>query len=72
MKAKPFAKLRAELTLRSWRMEDLGDAIGIPGKSVSLRLRAVVPWSLPEAFKVCEVLEIPIEKLPEFFPVDGY
>ncbi len=54
--------LRAE---RDWSQQDLGDQLGVSRQSVNAIEKGRYDPSLPLAFKIADVFELPIEEIFE-------
>lgn len=66
-----YAALRARMALMGYTGKDLAEEIGMGPQSFCHRLSAQIDWSVPEAIRVCEALDIPTREIPKFFPPGG-
>ena len=68
---KPFKHLRCKLLEWDMRQQELADRLGVSPATISTRLSGRLPWSVPEAVQVAEILGIPLDQLSVFFYDDG-
>lgn len=66
---KPFKKLRVELAVNEIEQQDIAKLIGRSVFYVSARMTGKAPWTLPEAYIICNRLDIPLEQLLDLFPL---
>lgn len=65
---KPFLELRKRMMEYDCKNQDIGEAIGMSPSAVSNRLNAQKSFSIDDAYTICELLNIPTEDLPKYFP----
>lgn len=51
--------------------EDVGQALHLTGSSINRKLAGQTPWTVEEAHRVMECLDIPPEEMYFFFPKHG-
>ena len=68
---KPYFKLRQQLFALGMTQEELGREIGKGQQYMSYRLTGKKPFTVDEAYKILEILDIPDSRLTEFFPKGG-
>ena len=68
---KPFKRLRCKLLECDMRQQELADRLGVSPATISTRLSGRLPWSVPEAVQVAKILDIPMDRLSEFFYDDS-
>ena len=66
-----FRELRARMALMGYTGKDLAEEIGMGPHSLCNRLAAQIDWTVPEAIRVCEALDIPTSEIPKYFPPGG-
>lgn len=62
-----YAKLRGIIRERFETIERFADAMDLDVSTVSARLNNKAAWKSNEIAKACELLEIPVEHLHEYF-----
>ena len=68
---KPFKRLRCKLLECDMKQQELADRLGVSPATISTRLSGRLPWSVPEAVQVAKILDIPMDRLSEFFYDDS-
>lgn len=68
---KPYFKLRQQLFALGMTQEELCREIGKGQQYMSHRLTGKKPFTVDEAYKILEILDIPDSRLTEFFPKGG-
>lgn len=68
---KPFALLRGLIEANGLVHADVARAAGISVHTFSQRMTCVQPWTLPEMYRVADLLGIPDDSLFRYFPRDG-
>lgn len=66
-----FCKLRGRMAEKSFTGEELALSVGLSRNGISLKLVGANAFTLPEAYKIMSVLEIPAEQMHEYFPANG-
>lgn len=66
-----YRKLRGKLREMGIDQKYLAGFFGISQASVSHRFTGSVPWTIPEAYTIMNLIQEPCERLHEFFPRDG-
>ena len=69
--ARAFRKLRCKLVEMDIQQKELADWLRVSPSTISTRLSGHLPWSVPEAVQVAEILGIPLDQLSVFFYDDG-
>ena len=49
----------------------LSEKIGRSACYFSNRLNGKMPWDLADVYNLCDILRIPYDEIPKFFPRDG-
>lgn len=68
---KPYFKLRQQLFALGLTQEELCREIGRGEQYVSFRMSGKKPFTVDDAYKILELLEIPDSRFTEFFPKGG-
>ena len=63
-----FPKLRGEIAAQEYSHPEFAEKIGIGKTALSERLNGHKQWRLCEMYAALDVLGIPHERLPEYFP----
>lgn len=63
----PFWKLRARFRACGFRDGEVAASIGVSTSTMSLRLCGKKPWATKEINDICELLNIPQERVGEYF-----
>ena len=66
--AKPYKELRKLMYGESINQEQLAEHLGRCTTYVSMRMRGVAPWDMLDVYRICELLEIPTDKIAVYFP----
>lgn len=66
-----FPRLRGRLTQLGMTQKYLAKELGIGFASLNHRMNGKYPWNLDEAYKVCEILDIPKDEIYIYFPPNG-
>lgn len=69
--ARPYNKLRALLREYDLEQEDLARQLNISKSSLSRRMMGRGEWQLSEVWQVMEYLQIPANRMHEYFPKQG-
>jgi len=69
--AKQFAILRSRIEELGMDYEYFARKLGIGKTSLSRRMTGKVQWQMEEMYKALDVLSLPYDLLPEYFPKDG-
>lgn len=67
---KPYLKLRSAIMAADKKQGELAAAIAVSPSTFSKKMNAQTAWTVWEAYRMCELLEIPDCDLPEYFPRD--
>lgn len=67
-KAPTYPQLRARMTELGIDGITLSHEIGLGDNGVSVRITKKIPWRLDEVYRACHVLEIPLAKIPQYWP----
>ena len=62
-----YDKLMGRIAERCGSQFKFAKAVGISEHSISNKLNCKVGWKQQEIEKVCAVLDIPLEEIPEYF-----
>ena len=62
---------RATARARGWPLIRLADELGMSPTMISNRVRGVVPWTLPEAVRAADVLDMTLDEFAAFFQAAG-
>jgi transcriptional regulator with XRE-family HTH domain len=65
--AKPFRDLRAKLKYEDLSQIDLARQINISAPTMTLKLNGERPFTMPEVFRICDVLNIPEKDILVYF-----
>jgi transcriptional regulator with XRE-family HTH domain len=65
--AKPFRDLRAKLKYEDLSQLDLARQINISAPTMTLKLNGERPFTMPEVFRICDVLNIPEKDILVYF-----
>ena len=65
---KKFKRLWIRIREMDMANKEAAIKAGMTAVELSNRMTKKVPWSLAEAYRMCEALEIPLEQLAEYFP----
>lgn len=63
-----FRELRCEILRQGYYAQDVADAIGISKAAMSARLNGKTAWTMQDVYEICDLLRIPYEKIPFYFP----
>jgi hypothetical protein len=66
--AKPYKKLRMQMYGEGVDQNAIADCVGRSRNYVSMRMRGECPWDMGDVYRICDLLEIPLEEIPQFFP----
>jgi transcriptional regulator with XRE-family HTH domain len=66
--AKPFRDLRARLKYEDLSQLDLARQMNISAPTMTLKLMGERPFTMPEVFRICDVLNIPEKDILVYFP----
>lgn len=69
-KFRTYGKLREKIRFKFRRIEDFSEAIGRDRSSISQKLNGGTAWTQTEIEQACAVLDIPKEKIHEYFFYD--
>lgn len=69
VKFRTYPKLRGRMSEYGYTTKSLGEAIGVTQTCFSNKLTRRSMWTLPEAYKIMKVLDIPISDIETYFPV---
>ena len=64
----PKKPLHGALVTHGYRQQDLCRILDRSQTYVSDRMTVRKPWELDEVYAMCDLLEIPLDRIPEFFP----
>ncbi len=67
---KPYLKLRSAIMATDKKQDELAAAIAVSASTFSKKMNMQTAWTMWEAYRMCELLEIPDCDLPEYFPRD--
>ncbi len=65
---KPYVKLRTAIMIAEKKQEELAAAIAVNPTTFSKKMTAKAAQTLWEAYKMCELLNIPESEMTEYFP----
>jgi len=65
---KPYVKLRTAIMMADKKQEELAAAIAVNPTTLSKKMTAKAAWTMWEAYRMCEILNIPDSELTEYFP----
>ena len=63
----PFWRLREEFHMQGYFDSEVADACGIKVGTMSTRMQGRSPWRADEVSRICELLDIPRERVGEYF-----
>lgn len=63
-----FRRLRRRMLEKRVTLLDIELAVGLSKSSVGDRMAGRIGWSLHDAYKILDLLELPYSSLPEYFP----
>lgn len=66
--SKPYKKLRMQMYGEGVDQNAIADCVGRSRNYVSMRMRGECPWDMGDVYRICDLLEIPLEEIPQFFP----
>ena len=66
-----YIELRCAMIRAGIDQNDIARTIGKSPSYVSLRLNGHVPWTMAEAYAICELLQLPITEIVRYFPPGG-
>lgn len=67
---KKYLKLRTAIMAADKKQDELAAAIAVSPSTFSRKINAQTAWTMWEAYRICELLDIPDHDLPEYFPRD--
>lgn len=65
-----YGRLREAIKEKFGKRVDFADALGIDPSSLSKKLNSKVPWTQYEIEDSCRLLEIPLERVADYFFYD--
>lgn len=68
---KKFSKLRAAARGQGYTIADMAKSLGKSVSSLNARFNGHQQWELGEMYAILDMLDIPPEELPLYFPPDG-
>lgn len=68
---RPMNDLRTKIFQAQVTQDEIGKWIGKKRGYIQLRLSGKEPFTVWEAYTICEKLEIPLADLPRYFPQEG-
>ena len=66
-----FRKLRGALKEYDIDQTYLADKLNVCAMSISRKMTGRTPWTLPEMYAVLDLINVPCERLHEYFPRGG-
>lgn len=69
--AKPYYKLRFALGEAGWINETIAKELGRSYGYVATRLCGKASWSVEDAYKLLELIDVPHSEFCEYFPPNG-
>jgi transcriptional regulator with XRE-family HTH domain len=67
---KKFGKLRERISIMYGRMDDFAKVFGVNSATLSKKLTGKSQITKEDIEKFCELLDIPVEQIPEYFFYD--
>ena len=64
---KTFGKLREDIKSKFQSIEKFAEAMGINRSTLSGKLNSKTAWTQSEIERACKLLDIPMEKVGEYF-----
>ena len=64
---KTFGRLREEIKAKFHTIEEFSKAMGLNRSTLSGKLNSLTAWKQSEIEKACKLLDIPMEKVGEYF-----
>lgn len=64
---KTFGRLREEIKAKFQNTENFAKAMGMNRSTLSGKLNSLSAWKQSEIEKACKLLDIPMEKVSEYF-----
>lgn len=71
MLIKRFLKLRGRIEEMGADRKWLAKQLDVCPTYFSQRMTGKLPWSMDDVYRLCDVLRIPTEEIPVYFPRDG-
>jgi hypothetical protein len=65
---KPFSELRARFVLKGFYQQDIAKKINCCNTVMTKKLYGERPFTMPEVYKMCELLDIADKEIPLYFP----
>lgn len=65
---KPYQKLRVALFANDITQLELAEEMGCHFTHISVLMRGRSDWRLSECYKVLDIIGVPHDQLPEYFP----
>ena len=65
---KLFKKLRVRMHECEKSQADIADKLELTPPTVSMHFNGRLQWKLWQVYAVCELLDIPYNEIPEYFP----
>ena len=62
-----YGKLREKIKTKYPTLKNFAKTIGIDSSTLSLKLNGVAPWKQTEIETVCQLLDIPVIEIGEYF-----
>lgn len=64
----PFAKIKGMIRASGYSAPEISVEIGLNKCGLTDRLNCRVGFQMFEIYRICAAMEIPFEKIPEYFP----
>lgn len=65
-----YSKLSGRIVEKYGTQMNFAEAIGLSERSVSLKLNSKIGWKQSEISKICKVLDIRTDEIPDYFFAD--
>lgn len=61
-------KLRGKLYVMEMGHGELGEALNRSSGYISLRMTGKMAWDMDDVYKICDLLQIPLNEIADYFP----
>lgn len=65
-----YSKLSGKIVEKYGTQMNFAEAIGLSERSVSLKLNSKIGWKQSEISRICKLLDIRVEEIPDYFFAD--
>lgn len=64
-------KLKGKMSEHNIKQFELAEVLRLSSASISNRMSGRHPFNIYEIYKICDILQIPYEQIPVYFPPEG-